>query len=139
MSEITTPRAVLENFFAEMKSWEQDFFEEKMLLVNSGQPTAACNEKYKKILEVLLQKYSMRNGKSWDRLDAPGCGEPTMYDPRRDSIEELQKTENSASFIVTQAVGLEAVFRFTLLKESGFWRIKKKETHRSGKWQASVL
>lgn len=115
------------------------FFEEKMSLVDSAQPTSECNEKYKKILEVLLRKYSIQNGKSWDRLYDPGCGDPTMYDPERDSIEELQQKESSASFIVTQAVGLEAVFRFTLVKDSNLWRIKKKDTYRSGKWQASVL
>jgi hypothetical protein len=86
-----------------------------------------------------LENYSIRDDKSWARLETPGCGDPAMYVPARDKVHEPTIKGDAVFIIVDQAVGLEARFRFSLTKQDDRWKIKKKDTFRSGKWAMSTL
>jgi hypothetical protein len=110
-----------------------------MKLIDAGQSTAECNQDCAKLLEPILDKYSIKDPKSWARLAAPGCGNPVMYDPVRDKLHQPTIKGNSVFIIVDQTVGLGARFRFSLTKQNDRWKIKKKDTFRSGKWAMSTL
>jgi hypothetical protein len=137
--DISEPYEVLKIFLGEMNVWERNFFERKNKLINAGQSTAECNQNYAKLLEPILEKYSIKDAKSWARLEAPRCGDPAMYDPARDKVHEPTVKGDAVFIIVDQAVGLEARFRFSLTKQDDRWKIKKKDTFRSGKLDMSTL
>lgn len=139
MIDISEPCVLLKKFLEEMKLWERDFFEKKMELIDGGLPTAECNKNFSESLQRILEKYTIKDAKSWARLEALGCGEPTMYDPARDKIHEPTIKGSTVLIVVDQVVGLEARFRFSLIRENNLWKIKKKDTYRSGKWAASTL
>lgn len=139
MIDISEPYEVLKEFLREMNAWEREFFERKMKLIEAGQSTAECNQNYAKLLKPILVKYSIQDAKSWARLEAPGCGDPAMYDTARDKLHEPTIKCDAVSVIVDQAVGLEARFRFSLVRQDDCWKIKKKDTFRSGKWAMSTL
>lgn len=139
MIDVSEPYEVLKEFLREMNVWERDFFERKMKLINAGQSTAKCNQDYNKSLESILEKYSIKDTRNWARLEAPGCGDPAMYDPVRDKLHEPTIKGDSVFIIVDQVVALEARFRFSLARQDGRWKIKKKDTFRSGKWAMSTL
>ncbi|MEQ4341148.1 NTF2 fold immunity protein [Pseudomonas syringae] len=139
MEKKSKPLDVLIQFLGDMNEWESSFFREKFSLIEKGTDTKSCSEYYKKRLEEILQKHSIKSPKSWARLEGLACGEPTMYDPIRDQVEMDKESEHSASFIVEQSIGLEASFKFTLVNSQSGWMIRKKETLRSGKWQESTL
>ncbi|MGN2434470.1 NTF2 fold immunity protein [Pseudomonas syringae] len=130
---------VLIQFLGDMNEWESSFFREKLSLIEKGIDASSCSERYKNILEEILQKYSIKSSKCWARLEGLACGEPTMYDPIRDKVETDKESEQSASFIVEQSTGLEASFKFTMTNSQSGWMIRKKETLRRGKWQESTL
>ncbi|AVB16953.1 MULTISPECIES: NTF2 fold immunity protein [Pseudomonas syringae group] len=139
MKEKPKPLDVLIQFLGDMNEWESSFFREKFSLIEKGIDANSCSENYKKKLEEILQKHSIKSPKSWARLEGLACGEPTMYDPIRDKVKTDKESDQSASFIVEQSSGLEACFKFTLVNSQSGWMIRKKETLRREKWQESTL
>jgi hypothetical protein len=139
MIDVSESCELLKQFLEEMKLWERDFFEKKMELIDSGQSTTECNKYFSESLRLILEKYTIKDAKSWARLEAPGCGEPTMYDPARDKLHEPTIKGSTVFIVVDQMVGLESRFRFSLVRENDLWKIKKKDTYRSGKWAGSTL
>jgi hypothetical protein len=139
MINVSEPCEVLKKFLGEMNLWERNFFEKKMELIDGGQSTAECNQNYTKLLEQILETYTVKDAKSWARLEAPGCGDPVMYDPVRDRLHEPTIQGDTVFIMVDQTVGLESRFRFSLIRENDRWKIKKKDTFRSGRWAVSTL
>ncbi|GKQ44143.1 NTF2 fold immunity protein [Pseudomonas syringae pv. theae] len=133
------PYDVLMQFLSEMNTWEKSFFREKISLIEKGADASQCSDNYKKSLEEILQKHSIKSLKAWARLEGLACGEPPMYDPHRDRVKKDREGEQSAYFIVEQHSGLEASFKFTLVSSPSGWKIKKKETLRESDWQESTL
>ncbi|WP_342625080.1 NTF2 fold immunity protein [Pseudomonas alkylphenolica] len=139
MSESKKVLEVVEAFMKEMCDWESKFFEEKMKLVDEGKGTSDCNKKYKDLLGSIFLRYSIRDGRTWARLELLGSSSPAMYDPLRDQVSEPEIIAGKAYVEVQQVEGFESKFRFGLVCVDGEWKIKRKDTFRNGKWEKSSL
>ncbi|MCQ3003583.1 RhsIA family immunity protein, partial [Pseudomonas syringae] len=82
--ENTDPVDTLKKFMSAMLNWEIVFHKEQMELIKSGLGNKDSEEKHKKTLASIFEKFSIPDQRGWARLVDLGCGHPPTYDPDRD-------------------------------------------------------
>lgn len=138
--ELTQARSALKAFMLEMNQWETRFYQAKQnaLLENLG--TEVVDKDGRSNLVAIINKWAFPDKANEGRLIDLGCTSPPSYDPESDVEEGAEMEGGVAIFTIRQTTGLQNQFRFTLKRQNGEWRIKKKELlNFKDKWQRSVL
>ena len=139
-NDLEQARSALRSVMAEMKLWELNFYHEKLDAVKNGRDAEAIDNQGRKKLSEILEKWALQDKTNQGRLIDLGCSDPSTYDPERDIEDGVELGDGDAIFTIRQKVGLQTISRFTLIFNSGAWKIKRKESlNYRGKWQCSVL
>lgn len=130
----------ISEFFAEMNSWEVEFFAARKKNIESGRDDPEVSAYYKVRLENILSRFAIKDKSNFGRLIDLGCTNPPTYDPKTDDIDIVSAGEDAIVVGVQQTVGAEVSSRITIVYTAKDWKIKKKESlGYDDKWKRSPL
>ena len=133
-------RAALRSFMLEMNQWEKDFYEKKHSALKSGGDVSGIDDRARKDLSAILEKWAFQEKTNQGRLIDLGCSDPPTYDPETDVEDSVESTDGEVVFTIRQTLGMLTISRFTMKEKAGKWMVKKKEfLNFNDKWQRSVL
>lgn len=133
-------RAALRSFMFEMNQWEKDFYEKKHSSLKSGGDVSGIDDRARKDLSAILEKWAFQEKTNQGRLIDLGCSDPPTYDPETDVEDSVESTDGEVVFTIRQTSGMLTISRFTMKEMAGKWMVKKKEfLNFKDKWQRSVL
>lgn len=131
---------VVNDFMANMNSWEVEFFRVRKENLAGGGDDPAIKARFSGKLEKVLQKFALKDKSNFGRLIDLGCTNPPTYDPQSDVIEVISVSDDEIVFQIQQTVGVEVTSRIFMVFKAGEWRIKKKESlGYDDKWRRSPL
>ncbi|MBN3826832.1 hypothetical protein G3O00_24865 [Burkholderia sp. Ac-20384] len=138
--ELKQARSALKAFFSEMNQWETRFYWAKQNALLEHLDTEGVDKEGRSDLIEIINRWAFPDKANEGRLIDLGCTSPPSYDPESDVEESAEMEGGVAIFTIRQTTGLQNQFRFTLKRQDGGWRIKKKELlNFKDKWQRSVL
>ncbi len=124
-------------FMVEMNEWETEFCAAQDEADEEDLDMSPVKEYYKKKLEVILDRYSLKNGLNRHRLIDLGATVPATYQPTHDHIES---DPAETIFMVQQSSGFRSKFRFVMVERGGTWFVDRKErAEGTDKWVRSSL
>lgn len=127
-------------FMAEMNSWEAEFFKVRKESLAGGGDDPAIKASFGGRLEKILNKFALKDKSNFGRLIDLGCVNPPTYDPQSDVIEVISVSGDEVVFQIQQTVGVEVTSRIVMVCKAGEWKIKKKESlGYDDKWKRSPL
>ncbi|WP_081498096.1 NTF2 fold immunity protein [Pseudomonas sp. GM74] len=131
---------IVNDFMADMHSWEVEFFSVRKENLAGGGDDPAIKVRFSDKLEKVLQKFALKDKSNFGRLIDLGCTNPPTYDPQSDIIEVISVSDDEIVFQIQQTVGVEVTSRIFMVFKAGEWRIKKKESlGYDDKWKRSPL
>jgi len=138
--ELKQARSALKAFMSEMNQWEIRFYRAKQNALLENRDTEIVDKEGRSNLIEIISRWAFQDKANEGRLIDLGCTSPPSYDPESDVEEGAELEGGVAVFIIRQTTGLQNQFRFTLKRQGGEWKIKKKELlNFKDKWQRSVL
>ncbi|WP_159068959.1 NTF2 fold immunity protein [Burkholderia metallica] len=139
-ANIEQARSALRSFMLEMNEWEKDFYKKKRSALESGGDVSEIDDRARKDLSAILEKWAFQEKTNQGRLIDLGCSDPPTYDPGTDVEDSVESTDGEVVFTIRQTLGMLTLSRFTMKEKAGKWMVKKKEfLNFKDKWQRSVL
>ncbi|MCA8002588.1 NTF2 fold immunity protein [Burkholderia metallica] len=139
-ANIEQARSALRSFMLEMNKWEKDFYKKKRSALESGGDVSEIDDRARKDLSAILEKWAFQEKTNQGRLIDLGCSDPPTYDPGTDVEDSVESTDGEVVFTIRQTLGMLTLSRFTMKEKAGKWMVKKKEfLNFKDKWQRSVL
>ncbi|NTZ88154.1 hypothetical protein FCJ61_35500 [Burkholderia metallica] len=133
-------RTALRSFMIEMSHWEKDFYKKKRGALESGGDVSEIDDRARKDLSAILDKWVFQEKTNQGRLIDLGCSDPPTYDPETDVEDSVESTDGEVVFTIRQTLGTLTISRFTMKEKAGKWMVKKKEfINFKNKWQRSIL
>ena len=118
----------------------KDFCEKKHSALKSGGDVSGIDDRARKNLSAILEKWAFQEKTNQGRLIDLGCSDPPTYDPETDVEDSVESTDGEVVFTIRQTSGILTISRFTMKEKAGKWMVKKKEfLNFNDKWQRSVL
>lgn len=138
--ELAQARNALTAFMSVMNQWETGFYRAKQDALGANRDTTPIDDEGRKDLIEILDKWAFPDKENHGRLIDLGCTDPPTYDPSSDVEESAEVQDGQVVFTLRQTKGLQNKFRFTLKRQAGEWKVRKKELlNYKDKWQRSVL
>ena len=138
--DLEQARNALKAFMSVMNRWETGFYRAKQDALGANRDTTPIDDEGRKDLVAILDKWAFPEKANQGRLVDLGCTDPPTYDPSSDVEESTEVWDGEVVFTLRQTKGLQNKFRFTLKRQAGAWKVKKKELlNYKDKWQRSVL
>ena len=138
--DLEQARNALKAFMSVMNRWETGFYRAKQDALGANRDTTPIDDEGRKDLVEILDKWAFPEKANQGRLVDLGCTDPPTYDPSSDVEESTEVWDGEVVFTLRQTKGLQNKFRFTLKRQAGAWKVKKKELlNYKDKWQRSVL
>lgn len=132
-----SPKEQLLGFMKEMNRWESEFCAAQDAADEDDLDVTPIKKEYKKKLEAILDRYSLKKGLNRDRLTDLGATLPATYQPANDLIE---CDATGTIIMVQQSNGFRSKFRFFMIECDGSWFIDRKERAEGGdQWVKSSL
>lgn len=126
------------DFMHEMCAWEVNFYKERKAIWDVDGNDSEINNKAKKILTDIFERFVIKDKVNYSRLDAMSCQLPPEYDFLRDGIDDFSVDDKCAHITFTQKEGLQVTIKIEidLVAE----KIKKAEDlSYKGKWRRRGL
>ncbi|WP_175023776.1 MULTISPECIES: NTF2 fold immunity protein [Burkholderia] len=140
IDDVAQARSALVSFMSIMKEWESRFYRQKRSALEEGRDVVSINDRERKNLSEILERWSFPDKTNQGRLIDLGCSDPPTYDPEIDVEDSVESKGGEVIFTIRQTVGLLTKSRFTMKKKGGEWMVKKKEFFNyKDRWQRSVL
>ena len=130
---------VLKGFMSEMYGWEIECYKKSVEAFDGDLHESDIEEVMRSELLNIFNKYVLKGGRNYDRVENLVCGRHPEYDEGSDQIEVVGVSDKEVSVVIKKTKGLSSLFRLTLSLTDGVFMIASRELQSGGRWQKTYI
>ncbi|HGY9626732.1 RhsIA family immunity protein [Pseudomonas putida] len=130
---------VLKGFMSDMHDWETECYKKSVENFDDDLHGSDVEEVMRSELLNIFNKYVLKGGRNYDRVENLVCGRHPEYDEESDQIEVVGVGEKGVSVVIKKTKGLASLFRLTLSLTDGVFMIASRELQSGGRWQKTYI
>ena len=131
--------AVLKGFMGEMYDWEVEYYKKSVEAFDDESHESDLEEIMRSELLNIFNKYVLKGGRNYDRVENLVCGRNPEYDEGSDQIEVVEVGEKEVSVVIKKTKGLASLFRLTISLTGGVFMIASRELQSGTKWKKTYI
>lgn len=125
--------STLEGFMQDMFDWEMNYYG-RWINASCDATGPELESEMREDLLKIFNRYVVKAGRNYDRLENLVCGKIPEYDHVHDKLEVIHIGADKVLVVIEKLRGLKSTYRLTFSKRNGAFMLSKRDFQDERKW-----
>lgn len=132
-------RSAFVAFMNAMHDWEVISYKKGVEAFADEASAAHIEDQVRENLAKIFEKYVVKGGRNYDRIENLVCGMHPDDDLDRDDIEVEKENDGEVSILIKKTTGLCSLFRLTLTLQDGECKVSRRDLKSDEGWEVTYV